>query len=140
MNIRQWLGRARSIDAEMKALEIAKEKAEAAALKITQSYDGDGATSTKDPHKLDRIVVFIDLLDQKKQELIETQREITEAIYKLDDGRQRTTLLNYYVNLMTLEEISVQMHYSYRQTKRIKNRATEALEQRGLECPHDSVV
>ena len=139
MNIRQWLGRARSIDTEIKALEFAKAKAEEAALKITQSYDSDGATSSKDPHKLDRIVVYIDLIEQKKQELIETQREITEAIYKLDDGRQRTTLLNYYVNLLTLEEISVVMHYSYRQTKRIKNRAIEALE-RVLECPCDTVI
>jgi len=128
MNIRQWLGRARSIDSEMKALQRAKDKAEEAALKITQNYNGDGATATKDPHKLDKIVVYIDLLDKKKEELVETQREITEAIYKLEDGRLRTILLNYYVNLMTLEEIAVGMHYSYRQVKRLKNRAAETLQ------------
>ena len=128
MNIRQWLGRARSINKELKALEAGKREALAAATRITQNYEADGAQTTKDPHKLDRLAGFIYLIDEKRDELLQTKAEIVGTIYKLTDGRQRTVLLEYYVNCLSWEEVSVKTHYSWRQTMYLRKAAISQLE------------
>ncbi len=115
---RKWLGRARSIEREIDALTKTKQEARDRLLQITQNYTSDGAQSTKDPHKYDRLVELESLIDQKVEELLAVKKEITDAIGKIPDGRQRTVLLGYYVRCRTLEEISVETHTSYRQTKR----------------------
>lgn len=139
MNVRTWLFRARSIDKEIAKYEEALQKAKDAATRITQNYEGDGAQSTKDPHKLDSIAVYSDLLREKTLELFKVKCEITEALFKLEDSRQRRVAFAYFAECEKLEKIAVDMHYSYRQVKRIKNRAVETLE-RVLECPPSSMI
>ena len=104
------------------------------ATRITQNYDADGAQSTKDPHKLDRLAEYADMIQRKRDELTATKCEIAEAIFKLTDWRLRTVAFAYFAECQKLEEIAYKMGYSYRQVKRIKNRAVETLE-RVLECP-----
>ena len=83
---RQWLGRARGINREIEALTNAKQETRDQLLRITQNYSSDGAQSTKDPHKYDRLAELEDLIDQKVDELIRVKREITEEISKLQEG------------------------------------------------------
>lgn len=129
MNVRQWLGRARSIDREMKALEKARQDALDAATRITQNYEADGAQSSKDPHsKMERIAEYVGLLDAKHDELIQAKTEITEEIYRLWDGRLKSILVDYYINNLTLEQIAVKEHYSYAHVKRLRLRGIEAIE------------
>ena len=130
MNAKQWLGRARAIAREIDAYKMAKQEARDQLTRITQSYESDGAQSSKDPHKYDRLVEFDNLIDQKLNELTATRIEITEAISQLEDGRHRTVLLDYYVRLMTLEQIAVEINYSYRQVKRYRAAALQRFEAR----------
>ena len=136
MTARQWLGRARYIDREIAALETALADARDAATRITQNYEADGAQTSKDPHKLDRIAEYADMLAGKFEELIEVKREIAEAILRLEDGRHRTLLTLYYICGKSWEEVAAEMHYQWRQTMRIRREAHEAFEkmaQNGIE-------
>jgi DNA-directed RNA polymerase specialized sigma subunit len=132
---RYWLGRARGINREIDTLLNAKQETRDQLLRITQNYDSDGAQSTKNPHKYDRLVELENLLDQKVDELLAVKAEITEAINKLEDGRQRCVLLSYYVRCKTQEEIAVELRYSYRQVKRLLRAGIAEIEKMALYVP-----
>lgn len=127
-DVRKWLGRARSIDREIDALLSARREAREQLERITQNYNSDGTQSTKDPHKYDRLVELESLIDQKVDELYAVKAEITKAIEALEDGRQRTVMLDYYVRVRTFEQIAVERHYSYRQTIRYHRAGLAELE------------
>ena len=120
MNAKQWLSRARFIDREIAMLQKTKEETRDNLTKITQSYESDGAQTTKDPHKFDRLVEIENMIDQKVDELIDTKKEITAIIFKLDDRNQKLVLISYYLRMMTLEKIAVEMNYSFRQIVNIR--------------------
>lgn len=120
MNAKMWLGRARFIDREIALLQKTKEETRDNLTKITQSYESDGAQMTKDPHKFDRLVEIENMIDQKVDELIDTKKEITAIIFKLDDRNQKLVLISYYLRMMTLEKIAVEMNYSFRQIVNIR--------------------
>ena len=124
---RSWLGRARSIEKEIDALFQSKQETRDRLTRITQNYNSDGAQVSKDPHKYDKLVELEDLLDRKTDELIDVKQEITEAIALLNDGRQRTVLLDYYIRGMSLEETAVHMGYSYANIKKIRAKAITAI-------------
>ena len=127
-NARCWLGRARSIEREIEALMKSIQETRDQVLVITQNYNSDGAQSTKDPHKFDRLVELEHLVEQKIEELCRTRAEILQTISKIPDGRQRTVLCDYYIRGMTLEQTAVEMHYSYANVKKIRAKAIRFLE------------
>lgn len=120
MNAKQWLSRARFIDREIALLQKTKEETRDNLTKITQSYESDGAQTTKDPHKYDRLVELENEIDQKVDELIDTKREIMNVIFKVEDRNQRQVLISYYIRMKTLEKIAVEMNYSFRQIGNIR--------------------
>ena len=120
MNAKQWLSRARFIDREIALLQRTKEETRDNLTKITQSYESDGAQTTKDPHKYDRLVELENEIDQKVDELIATKREILNVIFKVEDRNQRQVLISYYIRMKTLEKIAVEMNYSFRQIGNIR--------------------
>ena len=120
MNAKQWLSRARFIDREIAMLQKTKEETRDNLTKITQSYESDGAQTTKDPHKYDRLVELENEIDQKVDELIATKREILNVIFKVEDRNQRQVLISYYIRMKTLEKIAVEMNYSFRQIGNIR--------------------
>lgn len=122
MTAKQWLSRARFIDREIAMLQKTKEETRDNLTKITQSYESDGAQTTKDPHKYDRLVELENEIDQKVDELIDTKREIMNVIFKVEDRNQRQVLISYYIRMMTLEKIAVEMNYSFRQIVNIRRR------------------
>lgn len=119
MTAKQYLNRVRRIDKEIAALLRLVQKTRESLTSVTQSYDGDGAQSSKDPHKYDRLVELESLVDQKIDEQIQLKADILCTIMELDDRRQRLVLMEYYVEMKTFEEISVDIHYSWKQTHRI---------------------
>jgi DNA-directed RNA polymerase specialized sigma subunit len=137
---KQWLGRARSINREIDALLSTKAEARDQLLRITQNYSSDGAQSSKDPHKYDRLAELEGVIDEKISELMTVKQEILETINKLQDGRQRIVLVGYYVRCRTLEEIAVEMRYSYRNVKRWHRAGIAEIEKVGLVSPLDSVL
>lgn len=127
-NAKQWLGRARSIDRELHALREARRKTFELLTQITQSYTGDGAQSTPDPHKLDRLVELDSLIAQRETELIQTRLEVTQAIICVPSGNQRAVLLSYYVAGKTIEEIAVEIGCSARNVQNLRKRGAFWLE------------
>lgn len=119
---RQFLRRAKKIDSEIDVLLMAKQETLDRVLSITQKYDADGAQSSKDPHKYDRLVELESMIDQKTDELLEVKKEIMVTIMQLPERRLRCVMLDTYIRMMTFEQIAVEQHYSYRQVKRIHSK------------------
>lgn len=117
---KQWLGRARFIDREIALLQKTKEETRDRMMKITQSYESDGAQVSKDPHKYDRLVEIENMIDAKVDELTEAKKEILQVIFKLEDRRQKMVLISYYIRMKTFEQIAVEMNYSFRQIINIR--------------------
>ena len=99
---------------------------------VTQNYDSDGAQSTKNPHKYDRLVELESLVDAKIDKQIALKAEILNTIMQLEDRRQRLVLMEYYVEMKTFEQVAVDMNYSWRQIMNIHGHALKEV-QRTLE-------
>lgn len=130
MTAKQYLNRARHLDTEIEVLLKAKQAAYEAVTRITQNYDDDNTTGTKDPHKYDRIAELIDIIDRKTDEYVATLEEIVQTIMLVEDDRQRNVLALYYTakdqktgKPLTWEQVAVELHYSWKQTRRIHGRA-----------------
>lgn len=119
-NVRQWLGRARGIDREIEALLRDIQETRDRLTKITQSYSSDGAQSTKDPHKFDKLVGLESQVNRRIDDLLEAKKEIAEAIQSSTTPPQRTVLYSYYVRCKTMEQIAVETRYSYAHVKRLR--------------------
>ena len=129
MNAKQWLGRGRWIEREITALMKTRDETRDRLTKITQSYDSDGAQSTKDPHKFDALVEMEDKLDAAIDKLYQTKNEILSVIDQLEDGRERIALRAYYIDMKTWEEVAVELHYAWQQTMRIRKSAIAHVEE-----------
>ena len=123
MNAKQFLSRGRWIEREITSLIRTRDETRDRLTHITQSYDSDGAQSTKDPHKFDALVELEYKLDERIDELCAVKTEILDAIGKLEDSRERLALQLYYIDMKTWEEVAVELKYTWRQTMRIKRSA-----------------
>lgn len=129
MNARTWLNRAKNIDREIDGLIQIRDEAVRRALSVTQSFSSDVVQSTKDPHKFDRIAELEDEINQRIDALLCAKAEINAGISKLNDGRYREILRLRYLGEKRFEEISVAIHYSYKQTCRMHGRALLLMEE-----------
>lgn len=96
---------------------------------VTQNYDSDGAKSTKNPHKYDRLVELESLVDEKIDQQIALKAEILNTIMQLEDRRQRLVLMEYYIEMKTFEQVAVDIHYSWRQIMNIHGHALKAIQE-----------
>ena len=113
MTTKEWLNRARRLDYEISALIRAKDNAWEQVISITSSPSGVVVSSTKDPHKFDRVIELDDKIDRRIDELCAIKAEILSAINKVEDTSLRTLLLERYINCKTWERIAVDMCYSF---------------------------
>ena len=123
MTAKQFLSRGRWIEREITSLIRTRDETRDRLTHITQSYDGDGAQSTKDPHKFDALVELEYKLDERIDELCAVKTEILDAIGKLEDSRERLALQLYYIDMKSWEQVAVELHYSWRQTMYIRKQA-----------------
>lgn len=128
MTAKQFLSRGRWIEKEISALMRTRDETRDRLTHITQSYDGDGAQSTKDPHKFDSLVELEYKLDERIDELCAAKAEILDTIQQLTDSRERIALQLYYIDMKTWEEVCVELHYSWRQTMYIRKSALKNME------------
>ena len=96
---------------------------------ITQNYNSDGAQSTKNPHKFDRLVELESLVDAKIDEQIALKSEIITTIMKLHDRRQRLVLIEYYVEMKTWEQVAVDLNYAWRHVMRLHGIALKSIQE-----------
>lgn len=123
MTAKQFLSRGRWIEREITSLIRTRDETRDRLTHITQNYDGDGAQTTKDPHKFDALVELEYKLDERIDELCAVKTEILDAIGKLEDRRERLALQLYYIDMKSWEQVAVELHYSWRQTMYIRKQA-----------------
>lgn len=128
MNAKQYLLRARKIDEEIDGLLQTIFETKERLTKVTQSFGGDGAQSTKDPHKFDRLVELEDLCNRRIDELVAVKTETLRVIGLINDRRIREILKYYYVDGLTWERVCVAVHYSWKQTHRLHKRGLQETE------------
>lgn len=122
------MNRVRRIDKEIAALLRLTQSTRESLESTTQNYSSDGAQSTKNPHKFDRLAELESLVDEKIDEQIALKAEILAAIMQLQDRRHRLVLMEYYVEMKTFEQIAVDMNYSWRQILNIHGHALKEVE------------
>ena len=127
MTAKQYMNRVRRIDKEIDALNRMICKTRESVESITQKYDSDGAQSTKNPHKFDRLVELEELVEEKTQEQLRLKAETLVMISKLKDRRQRLVLMEYYLEMKTWEQVAVDIGYSFQHTMRIHGYALKAI-------------
>ena len=125
---KQYLNRVRRVDKEITALLRMVEKTKDSVTSITQKYDSDGAQSTKDPHKFDRLVMLESVVDEKVYQLVDLKAEILQTIMKLEDNRQRIVLIEYYLEMKTWEQVAVDMNYSFQHVMRMHGYALQEVQ------------
>lgn len=115
MTAKQYLYRVRRIDKEIEALLRLVQRTRESLETTTQNYEADGAQSSKNPHKFDRLAELESMVDEKIDEQIALKAETLETIMKLEDRRQRLVLMEYYIEMKTFEQVAVDINYSWRQ-------------------------
>ena len=128
MTAKQFLSRGRWIEREITSLIRTRDETRDRLTHITQSYDSDGAQSTKDPHKFDALVELEYKLDERIDELCAVKTEILDTISKLEDSRERLALQLYYIDMKSWEQVAVELNYTWRQTMRIRKSALANIE------------
>lgn len=128
MNAKQFLGRARWADKEIVSLMRTRDETFDRLTHITQSYDGDGAQATKDPHKFDSYVALEQKLDQMIDDLCDIKLEIINVLSQLKDTREMMILKSYYVDLKTWERTAADCGLSWTHTMRLRKSAIKNVE------------
>lgn len=118
----------RRIDKEIEALLRLVQRTRESLESITQNYSSDGAQTTKNPHKFDRLIELESMVDQKIDEQIALKAEILSTIMQLDDRRQRIVLMEYYIEMKTWEQVAVDMNYSYMHITRLHGYALKEVQ------------
>lgn len=124
----KWLGRARAIAFSISCLEAELETIRARMENVTPTYNGDGGTGTKDPHKLDALAVAVGDLQARYDEQDAAKLEIRKAINKLPNTRERLALRLYYLRGMSWPQVAEAMHVSVRRVLDIRKDAIKHIE------------
>lgn len=128
MTAKQILAKGRGIDREINALIRTRDETKDRLTHITQSYDGDGAQSTKDPHKFDKLVELEDQINQMIDDLVDQKMLSLNLISHLDDSRERMILKLYYVDFLSWEQVAVSANLSWTHTMRLRKSALAKLD------------
>lgn len=137
MTAKQWLMRAWSIDRELTALMNAKQEAYERITSVTAKIEGNTVSGTKDPHKYESYVSFTDEIVRKMKALYDVKLEIMNTIGQVNDPKYRAVLTERCINLHTLEQTAVNLHYSFQHVCRLQ---AEAFERAKRFIPKDEIV
>ena len=119
---KEFLSRYREILAEEKDIREEIAYWESKAQKVTASWSavpGGGKGSDKVQTGAIKVAELRDSLMGKIEELATVRAEIERAIGTVQDDTQRRLLRKKYIKGLTLDQIAVEMHYSYVHTCRI---------------------
>lgn len=124
--VKDRLSQAYWITGEIVALREARRQAYDYATRVTASF-GTGRQRSPDPHRFDRMAELDNLIGQKVDELTAAKTAILNAVYLLDDPRQRTVLIEHYITGTCFEAVAFKMGYEVRQIFRIHRAALAEL-------------
>lgn len=129
MTAKQFLSKGRWLDREINSLIKTRDETKDKLTHITQNYESDGAQSTKDPHKFDKLVELEDQINRMIDELVDQKMILLNALAKLEDGRERMILKLYYVDMLTWEKVAVSCDLSWRHIMRLRKSAYKHIEE-----------
>lgn len=128
MTAKQILSKGRWLDREINSLIKTRDETKDRLTHITQNYDGDGAQSTKDPHKFDKLVELEDQINGMIDDLVDQKMLSLNLISHLDDSRERMILKLYYVDFLSWEQVAVSANLSWTHTMRLRKSALSKLD------------
>lgn len=138
-DVKAWLNRGRDIQKELDGLEQSKLNLYLRAVSMTQRYDGDAVSGSRDPHgKMDAYAQYADMVDRKAAELSTVSAEIFHAVCQVTDTRERTVLIRRYLGLSNWPEIAAAMSYDVRHVTRLHGKALLSVKEileREQRCP-----
>lgn len=95
--------------------------------KMFPSYISDGMPHSNNKSDLSSYAVKIEEMEKKilkaRYKRLSKLKEIKDKIERVKDENEKSVLFYRYIKDMTWEEISVKMHYSYRNITKIHGRA-----------------
>ena len=135
MSARELLEQVRYIDDEVAELRELRASVWDDLTSTTARLSQVAVFGSSDPHRLDAAAKLAVDVDAKLHELAEAKRAALGVISRLDDSRQRSVLLAYYVNCRTRdgrrktwEDVAGELRYSLRQVHRLRDDGLAAVE------------
>ena len=135
MSARELLEQVRYIDDEVAELRELRASVWDDLTSTTARLSQVAVFGSSDPHRLDAAAKLAVDVDAKLHELAEAKRAALGVINRLDDSRQRSVLLAYYVNCRTRdgrrktwEDVAGELRYSLRQVHRLRDDGLAAVE------------
>lgn len=116
MEAKQWLLRARRLQARIDQLEAARLSAWERATATTQRVSSDPVSRSGVSRKAEGTAELIGTIDAELRRLEGIKAEIVRAIAQVQDNTLSALLTSYYINGATWEETAVAIHYSYYRT------------------------
>lgn len=130
--VKKWLKRAWYIDAEIAELLRRHYEEYQKAIQITSQLTGMPGSPSKDPHKIERVVMYESKINDKLDELKKIKKEIESAIDSISDPNVRLVMSKYYITdskgkHKNMEQIASMLHCSERQAIRYHMQGIEEL-------------
>ena len=111
--VKQWLLRARQLQARIDQLEEAQRTAFERATSTTQAPRADAGGHSGVSRKPEMYGELAGAVDAELKRLDAVKAEIVAVIGKVDDNALASLLMGYYVSGKTWEQVCVDIHYSY---------------------------
>ena len=134
MSARELLEQVRYIDDEVAELRELRASVWDDLTSTTARLSQVAVFGSSDPHRLDAAAKLAGDVDAKLHELAEAKRAALGVINRLDDSRQRSVLLAYYVNCRTRdgrrktwEDVAEDLFYSRSRLYDLRNDALTAV-------------
>ena len=134
MTTKEYLKQAFTLEADISSMLKELESIESNATKVTSVLNPnrvEQSTGMFNNRQEDAVVKMIDYkneINKKIDDLVDLKHDILKLISKVEKPEYRTLLTLRYINLMTFEEIAVQMNYSWRHTIRLHGEALKTID------------
>ena len=139
MTAKEWLMRARRLDAEIGALIEEQKRAWDRAVSAAAGCTDDKVQTSRTNTSEARFVCYADYarrIDRRIDELYAVKCEIMDAIARVEDGTLRTLLIERYINFKTWENIAERLGMTEEWIrKRLHRKALEKIDQTRNQFP-----
>ena len=123
MDIKSFLGRARTIDREIESKLKQTQDLRLLATQVTSTLNDMPGSPTRNTDKMCRnMAEIVDLeheIDEDISRLVRMKKEIKHCIDCVRDDEQRLVLLKRYLNFLSWEQIATEMGQSIRSIHRL---------------------
>ena len=115
MTLKEWLDRARTMESELKQLQMLKDKAYILACGGSSNISGEKVQTSKNNSAERKFAAYANYskqVDDMTSELIQCRSKLLNTLNQLKNHTYKTLLIERYINCQTWEEIARNMNYS----------------------------